>query len=410
MKRFFILIVSIVINYQSAFSLPNYLMRIANTQVLNDSSISFEVYIKSADSSFELTSYQCVFCMDNQIPVSGFSYIEGSSQFNDILPSVGLGFNNIDGKIKLTFASMPGNEIVTINETRVGKFLIKTKINPDNFSPSFNWCFEGKINSILTGINFTNITNSSNHIGDGIVKLDVKNVSASSTSDTATSPEKTIDGKGANDGDENSRWATEPMPAYLIYDLGSQKYISETKFSFYNWNNGRIYHYSISTSDDSNTWNDIIVNDSSSAEEWTINSINKNTRYIKLSFISNNENSWAGLWEAQIFGKSSPDSSNVTTSIANHDIVPKDYSLSQNYPNPFNPTTKINFTLAESGQVNLDVYNILGEKITTLVNQEMTAGSHEINFNASNLASGIYIYRLNIKNKFIDTKKMILMK
>ncbi len=410
MKRFFILIISIVINYQSAFSLPNYLMRIANTQVLNDSSISFEVYIKGVDSSFELTSYQCVFCMDNDIPVSGFTYIKGSSEFNNILPSVGLGFNNIDGKTKLTFASMPGNEIVTTKETRVAKFLIKTKIDPDKFSPSFNWCFEGKINSILTGPNFTNITNSSNHIGDGIVKLDVKSVSASSTSDTSTSPEKTIDGKGTNDGDENSRWATEPMPAYLIYDMGSQKYISETKLSFYNWDNGRIYHYSISTSIDSSSWNDIIVNDSSSSEEWTINSINKNARYIKLTFISNNQNLWAGLWEAQIFGKDGADSSNVTTSVAHHDIAPKDYSLSQNYPNPFNPTTKINFTLAESGQVDLDVYNILGEKVITLVNQEMTAGSHEINFNASNLASGIYIYRLNIRNKFIDTKKMILMK
>ncbi|MEJ2618023.1 MAG: T9SS type A sorting domain-containing protein, partial [Ignavibacteriaceae bacterium] len=64
----------------------------------------------------------------------------------------------------------------------------------------------------------------------------------------------------------------------------------------------------------------------------------------------------------------------------------------------------------EAGKVDLEVYNILGEKVSTLVNQEMSTGIHEVNFKASNLASGIYIYRINVNNRFIDTKKMILMK
>ena len=266
-----------------------------------------------------------------------------------------------------------------------------------------------KLATILTGSGFENITNAENHSAEATGQLSIKSVSASSTDDANTSPVKTIDGKGANDGDDNSRWAAEPMPAYLIFDLGSERNISETKFSFYEWNNGRIYHYSVSTSDDSNSWDQIIVNDSSSSEEWTVNSINKNARYVKLTFLSNNQCTWAGLWEAQILGTTEITEVNNEQENSKNK-APGEYTLSQNYPNPFNPSTKINFTLIESGKVDLEVYNILGEKVSTLVNQEMSSGPHEVNFNASNLASGIYIYRINVNNKFVDTKKMILMK
>ncbi|MFZ0454252.1 MAG: T9SS type A sorting domain-containing protein, partial [Ignavibacteriaceae bacterium] len=142
--------------------------------------------------------------------------------------------------------------------------------------------------------------------------------------------------------------------------------------------------------------------------EWTINNFsNQNARYVKLFIIGNNENEWATLWEAQIYGSITD---YVTTNVDEKQTIPVKYSLSQNYPNPFNPNTKINFTLAEAGKVSLEVYNILGEKVSTLLNEEISAGQHEVNFNASNLASGVYIYRLNVNNKFTDTKKMILMK
>lgn len=90
--------------------------------------------------------------------------------------------------------------------------------------------------------------------------------------------------------------------------------------------------------------------------------------------------------------------------------TPDDYSLAQNYPNPFNPSTRIKFYLKEEGKVKLDVYNIIGQKVAELVNQELPSGFHEIEFNASDLASGIYIYRLNVGNKFTSVKKMILEK
>ncbi len=94
--------------------------------------------------------------------------------------------------------------------------------------------------------------------------------------------------------------------------------------------------------------------------------------------------------------------------------LPVQFGISQNYPNPFNPSTSINFELPVESNVVIDLYNVLGMKVMTLANSEYQAGQHQISFNASNLASGTYIYTISAtgKNgsKFVSTKKMILMK
>lgn len=87
----------------------------------------------------------------------------------------------------------------------------------------------------------------------------------------------------------------------------------------------------------------------------------------------------------------------------------KDYYLGQNFPNPFNPNTKISFSIPTSGFVSLKVYDVLGKEIYTLVNEIKTAGNHSVNFNASNLTSGIYFYKLETGN-FSKTMRMILIK
>ena len=89
--------------------------------------------------------------------------------------------------------------------------------------------------------------------------------------------------------------------------------------------------------------------------------------------------------------------------------IPTKFSLSQNYPNPFNPVTTIKYAISSEELVQLKVYDILGSEIATLVNQEQNAGSYNVDFNASHLASGIYFYRLQA-GSFIGTKKMILLK
>ena len=89
--------------------------------------------------------------------------------------------------------------------------------------------------------------------------------------------------------------------------------------------------------------------------------------------------------------------------------VPVSYTLNQNYPNPFNPTTIINFNLPEKAEVELSIYNVLGQKITTLVNSKLSAGNHSVQLDASNLSSGIYFYTLR-SNTVTLTKKMMLLK
>jgi hypothetical protein len=89
--------------------------------------------------------------------------------------------------------------------------------------------------------------------------------------------------------------------------------------------------------------------------------------------------------------------------------TPFTYNLSQNYPNPFNPATTISYQLKNDGLVTIRVYDQLGKEVATLLNEEKSAGSYQIEFNASSLASGVYYYRINA-GSFVDTKKMILMK
>ena len=102
------------------------------------------------------------------------------------------------------------------------------------------------------------------------------------------------------------------------------------------------------------------------------------------------------------------------------DILPKIYKLNQNYPNPFNPSTTISYQLPVNSKVDLSVYNILGQKVVTLISERQPAGYHTIDWNASAFASGVYYYRLKIKDSsgsdsisgkaFIDTKKLVLLR
>jgi hypothetical protein len=87
----------------------------------------------------------------------------------------------------------------------------------------------------------------------------------------------------------------------------------------------------------------------------------------------------------------------------------KDYILFQNYPNPFNPKTNIKYSIVDKGFVSLKVYDVLGNEVSTLVNEEKLTGKHEVDFNANGLTSGVYYYKIQAGNYF-ETKKMVLIK
>ncbi len=108
----------------------------------------------------------------------------------------------------------------------------------------------------------------------------------------------------------------------------------------------------------------------------------------------------------------------VTTEVApKENSIPIKFSLDQNYPNPFNPTTTIQFTLPEASMVTLKLFDILGREVVTLVDKEMTTGSHKVLFDAKNFASGVYFYRIQAKSEdsgsrqaLMRSKKLILLK
>lgn len=105
-----------------------------------------------------------------------------------------------------------------------------------------------------------------------------------------------------------------------------------------------------------------------------------------------------------------PDLSVIPTSLENLEDLPQEFGLSQNYPNPFNPSTTINYALPKSSDVSIDVFNVLGKKVATLVNQRKAAGNHSTQFQASNLSSGVYFYTLRINGKVLKSQKMLLIK
>ena len=291
------------------------------------------------------------------------------------------------------------------------------------------------------------------------------------------------------------------MPQWIQYDLGATEPISLIAISFYQWNAGRIYQYSIQTSENQIQWNNVITNASSSSQEWTLNEFtNLSARYLRIICLSNNQGDWAGVWEARIFEPDNPtaveftaftarvdDNNNVVlnwstateqnckqfnisrkkgdsnfltigsvpghgsvtetqkysftdnTVIAGHysyrleevdfsgqisysTIVeveinePQSYKLDQNFPNPFNPTTNIGFSVPVETFVTLKVYDILGNEITTLVNERKPQGYYNVEFSATNLPSGIYFSRIQAVpadrqgSSFIAVKKMVLLK
>jgi hypothetical protein len=97
------------------------------------------------------------------------------------------------------------------------------------------------------------------------------------------------------------------------------------------------------------------------------------------------------------------------TDVEFENSLPEYYNLSQNYPNPFNPSTKIQYSISSNQFVQLKIYDVLGKEISTLVNNEQSAGRYEVNFNGNGLTSGIYFYSIKA-GAFTETKSMILMK
>ncbi len=258
-----------------------------------------------------------------------------------------------------------------------------------------------------------NVISSSNNSADygynpdptpGLLKFTPTGTNASSIPEPEHLPEKTFDGLGYNSGDPTSRWAGNNLPQWIGYDLGNSIMLNKTRIQFYKWNEGRIYTYSIMVSTDSINWTSVKQNILSSNTEWTEENFEPvPARYIRIIVHSNNQNDWASLWETEFYGQL------IVSGNENNNVKPTDFSLEQNFPNPFNPSTKIIWQSPVGSHQTIKVFDILGNEIATLVDEYKEPGRYEVEFDASNLSSGIYIYRLQTEG-YISTRKMILLR
>ena len=134
-----------------------------------------------------------------------------------------------------------------------------------------------------------------------------------------------------------------------------------------------------------------------------------------IDFIDKN-NGWAYINETPGFNdgvhtKVGGNDSTVYTGVNNNvSTIIIDYQLFQNYPNPFNATSNIKYKISKSSYVRIEVINILGRSIQTLVNKWQNPGNYEIKFNGENFDSGIYFYSMIVNGKIVDTKKMLMIK
>lgn len=141
-------------------------------------------------------------------------------------------------------------------------------------------------------------------------------------------------------------------------------------------------------------------------ETWVSNR-KQSSSDLQAVFALSDENIWLGGENGLLLRSEDA----ILTSIDEEFISgsPMEYSLEQNYPNPFNPVTVIEFSLPQTSNVRLEVYNVIGQRVATLVNETRQAGVHQVNFNASNLASGVYFYRISA-GSFVQTRQLTLIK
>ena len=203
----------------------------------------------------------------------------------------------------------------------------------------------------------------------------------------------TIWGGGAafissNNGGEN--WIVDPWDQYSFFTVQDVKLINGCK--------GWVLAVTLSEPSGS-----VIINTEDCGATW-IDKLSQQNPILQSLYILDNYGAWAVGSSGVIMSYR-----NVVGIKDGTDETAQEFHLVQNYPNPFNPKTNISYSLPVSGDVSLIVYNLLGEEVTRLVDGQMPSGTYTTTWNASNVASGIYFYRL-ASGDFIQTKKMVLLR
>jgi photosystem II stability/assembly factor-like uncharacterized protein len=270
------------------------------------------------------------------------------------------------------------------------KYIIKTTDGGENWFSQLN-------SAGLSGIHFSDTLNGwVTRIGGGIYK-----------------PFKTIDG-GENWIEQTNFPSNDTRDVFFNDSLNG--FITRNNELYYTANGGLTWSLIPNVTDFlSGRFSNKIHNDIFLAGNWVYKSTDSGETWNEVSELRNNliefirltniNEGYAVGWRGFILRYSD----SVVSVDENQINIPTEYHLYQNYPNPFNPSTTIRFDLLVDGNVELILYDILGRKVKTLINGTKQIGRYEIQFDASNLASGVYIYQLKA-NEFISSKKMLLLK
>ena len=347
---------------------PQYSVEMLNSSLVNDKTYEFDIYIKSTGSSFELTSYQCALSFNSAIIAGGtlsFSYISGSSALSN-LPNLAVGVFDDTGTDKLCFASSVGSDIISTLNKKIGRFRLGNTVPFGASTSDITWNFSGNIATILTGSGYTDITNPTNFndLNDpSIMPVELSQFNVSNVKS------KVI-----------LKWETKTEVNVSGFEI-QRSLISPDE----NWKNiGFVNGYGNSSSPKYYDFQDT--------------EINKSGKYKYRLRMVDIDGSYSFSDETEIEIE-----------------IPQSFILNQNFPNPFNPSTTIKYSLNSESFVKLTIYNSIGELVETLVNQQQSSGGYDIVWNAKDLSSGIYIYRLEAtsvagNNNFVSVNKMQLLK
>ena len=206
----------------------------------------------------------------------------------------------------------------------------------------------------------------------------------------------------AVDGNDRTRWSSEYLDNQWIYvDLGQSH---DVKRVVLNWEvaYGRVYR--IEVSNDAENWEQIYFTSSGDGGIDNLTDLSGSGRYVRMYGIARGTQWGFSLWEFEVYGL--PRTTNVEKDLK---LGPGTFNLEQNYPNPFNPETQIRYSVPSESNVKLEVFNLSGRKVATLVNTKQSKGVNTITFSGEGLSSGVYIYRLE-DGKNRQVKRMLLIK
>jgi hypothetical protein len=189
----------------------------------------------------------------------------------------------------------------------------------------------------------------------------------------------------------------------ILYEPINQQEFSYEDTVTLRWTGKGMYNsFNIQISTD-NTFSEILYESNTNLSDFTTVDLSGNTEYFWRinSVLGTKTSEWSEIRSFELVGTS-------TAVVEFENIVPNGYSLSQNYPNPFNSSTTISYSIQKPAYITLRIYDQIGREVKTLISKNQNIGSYSVNFNAHNLSNGIYFYKLQVGDEFVETKKMIL--